>query len=122
MAYVAPKTLARARVLRRRLTDAETILWWRLKSVRGLHFRKQHPVGPFIADFACAAARLIVEVDGATHGSDEERRYDERRDAWLARHGWRVLRIGNADVYQDSASTAEMICAIAEERLKMRNR
>jgi crossover junction endodeoxyribonuclease RuvC/BirA family biotin operon repressor/biotin-[acetyl-CoA-carboxylase] ligase len=117
MARVRSTTLKRARALRRKLTSAETILWWRLKGVHGLHFKKQHPVGPFIADFACAAARLIIEVDGGTHGTDAERCYDARRDAWLARQGWRVVRIANADVCEGSQNLVETICALAQERL-----
>ena len=122
MARVRPTTLNRARALRRKLTDAEAILWWHLKTVRALHFKKQHPVGPFIADFACASARLIVEVDGGTHGTDAERRYDERCDAWLACQGWRVVRIANVDVYERSQDLVETICAIAQERLHARKR
>ncbi len=119
MAYVAPKTLRRAGTLRRRLTDAETILWSRLRrDAHGLRFRRQHPVGPFIADFACVSARVIVEVDGGTHATDAERAYDARRDAFLCSQGWRVLRVANVDVYERLDAVLEFICdsAIAQSR------
>ena len=118
MAFVAPKTLSRARTLRKNLTKAETILWVRLRGLPGLRFRRQHPVGPYIADFACIRARLIVELDGATHGSVAERRHDAHRDAWLRRRGWKVLRIPNIDLYVQSDNVIAMICGIAETRMR----
>nr|WP_166931813.1 endonuclease domain-containing protein [Rhizomicrobium electricum] len=88
--------------MRKQLTHAEIILWSRLRRGEqgGFRFRKQHPIGPYIADFACSAAKLIVEVDGETHGSDEEIRHDQRRDAYMRTLGWRVFRVTNEDVYK----------------------
>lgn len=97
------KTLARAKALRRPLTNAERILWSRLKG-RQLHgwlFRVQHPVGPYIADFACVRRRLVVEVDGATHSTLAERQHDERRARYLNSRGWMVLRFWNDEIYRD---------------------
>ena len=90
-----------AKRLRKNLTDAETILWSFLRRAKkqGLHFRKQHPIGPFIADFACASAMLTVEVDGATHGSDAEVAYDKRRTAFVKARGWHEIRVTNHDIY-----------------------
>ena len=122
MAYVAPKTLARARELRKRLTDAETILWSRLRGLPGTRFRRQHPVGPFIADFACTRARLIVEIDGATHGTETERCYDAHRDSFLRSRGWRVVRIPNMDVYEHSDDVVSMICDLADMRMHRKSR
>ena len=98
-----PKTIPRARALRKRLTDAEVILWSRLRrhEAGGFHFRKQHPLGPYIADFACLKAKLVVEVDGDTHSTDEEIAHDRRRDQFLREHGWRILRVRNEEVYRD---------------------
>jgi very-short-patch-repair endonuclease len=93
-----------AKELRRRMTDAEVILWSRRRrrSFDGAHrFRRQHPIGPYIADFACASAWLVVEVDGDTHGSPDEIAYDRRRDAFLKERGWRVLRVTNRDIYDN---------------------
>jgi very-short-patch-repair endonuclease len=118
MAKVAHKTLSRARVLRRKLTDAETMLWSRVrKDVHGIRFRRQHPIGPFIADFACVRARLVVEVDGATHSTDAERDYDARRDRYMRLRGWCVLRIRNGDIYDALGDVVERICSIAFSRI-----
>jgi very-short-patch-repair endonuclease len=107
-----------ARTLRRKLTRAETILWSRLRrdQVDGYRFRKQHPVGPYVADFACLIAKLIVEVDGGTHSTDRERAYDRARDTYLRERGWRVLRVWNDDIYKNSDGVLEMICALLREK------
>jgi very-short-patch-repair endonuclease len=89
-----------ARQLRRRLTDAEVILWSRLKIWPGVRFRRQHPIGVYIADFACIRARLVIEVDGDTHARDCEIAYDTRRTSYLEARGWRVLRVSNEDIYR----------------------
>ncbi len=97
--------------LRANMTDAEVMLWskLRLKNMHGAHFRRQHPVGPYIADFACTAAKLIVEIDGATHSSDREIAYDRRRDQHMTQRGWRVIRVNNDDVYKNLDRIFEMI-------------
>ena len=91
------KTLKRARVLRREMTDAEQMLWKHLRrrQLHGLHFRKQCPVGPYIADFACLEAKLIIEVDGGQHNESAS---DAARDAWFTQHGYRTLRFWNTDI------------------------
>lgn len=89
-----------ARKLRRQMTDAETILWSRLRYHPVHKFRRQHPIGVFAADFACVAAGLVIEVDGATHSSDAEVQYDIAREAYMAERGWRTIRIPNDDVYK----------------------
>jgi very-short-patch-repair endonuclease len=85
-----------ARQLRKTMTDAEVRVWFHLRrnQLGGFRFRKQHPVGPYIADFACIEARLIVEIDGSQHGSPN----DAQRDAWLRDNGFRILRFWNNDV------------------------
>jgi len=92
-------TLARARALRAAETPAETKLWAML---RGRHlrvkFRRQQPIGPFIVDFFCAEARLVVELDGPSH--DGRRGYDERRTKWLEGQGYRVVRLANEAVHE----------------------
>ena len=103
--------LDRARAMRREMTRAEVILWTRLKGkqLRGYQFNRQKKIGPYYADFACAAARLVVEVDGATHGSPEERAYDAARTAFMEREGWRVVRVWNGEVYENERGVAETI-------------
>jgi very-short-patch-repair endonuclease len=96
----------RAREMRRQPTEAERRLWSRLRSSGlGVRFVRQRPIGPYIADFACRAARLIVELDGGQHGSD----YDQRRDSYLASKGWRVIRFWNPDVLSNTEGVLEMI-------------
>lgn len=87
-----------ARRLRKTKTDAETALWRHLRErqLEGFRFRRQVPIGPYIVDFACMEARLIVEVDGGQHSAGAER--DGKRDSWLENVGYRVMRFWNNDV------------------------
>lgn len=86
---------ARARSMRRDMTDPERKLWRALRTRLPLddtHFRRQVPIGPFIADFCSFGAKLVIEVDGDQHGFDHGRAYDGRRTAYLTSLGYRVLR------------------------------
>jgi very-short-patch-repair endonuclease len=82
----------RARELRREMSRTEWWLWYRLqrRQLSGCKFRRQVPIGPYFADFACLEAKLVVEVDGDHHG--DQLAYDARRDRWLGEKGFRVLR------------------------------
>jgi very-short-patch-repair endonuclease len=84
-----------ARRLRRQSTDAERLLWFRLRERRfaGHKFRRQAPIGPYIADFVCYQARLIIELDGGQHAAQKD--YDARRDAWFRQQGFTVLRFSD---------------------------
>ena len=87
----------RAKVLRRSMTGPEQTLWLMLRRDRlSLHFRCQHPIGPFILDFYCAKARLCVEIDGPAHEDKTEQ--DEHRTQWLNGQGIRVIRFSVEDV------------------------
>jgi very-short-patch-repair endonuclease len=103
----------RARNLRRFDTRAEALLWEALRAHRlgGWKWKRQVPRGPFIVDFYCAGAGLVVEVDGATHNADDEIAYDLRRTAFLEAQGFTVLRVTNRGVYDGLASICEMILA-----------
>jgi very-short-patch-repair endonuclease len=96
--------------LRRNTTDAERRLWAALRDRRlaGYKFRRQHPIGPFIVDFACTRHGLIVEADGGQHQEDP---CDARRTAWLESRGWRVLRFWNNDIL---ANTEGVVSTILE--------
>jgi len=84
-------THANARALRGSMTDSERKLWSGLRGEQmGVKFRRQHPLGNYIADFACLAPKLIVELDGSQHADQEQ--YDGRRDAFFRAHGFAVLR------------------------------
>ncbi len=97
----------------RDMTNAERLLWRALRAHRlsGLPIRRQAPCGPYIADFLCIEARLAIEVDGGTHWRAEELRRDAQRDAWFAANGYRVLRVQNADVYENFEGVIETILA-----------
>ena len=91
------------------MTDAERRLWahLRLRRLDGHRFRRQVPIGPYVVDFACLAARLIVEVDGIQHSVDDL--YEAKRTMWLEDRGYRVLRYGNRDVLVETDRVAEDI-------------
>lgn len=99
---IAPRTRSRAKELRRELTKAEAAMWNMLRDLRpyGARFRRETPVGPYIADFAWLSARLIVEVDGDSHETENGRRHDLRRDAFLKNQGFTVLRFDNTQVLE----------------------
>jgi len=107
------RSMASARRLRRQLSLPEMLLWRLLRlSRRELRFRKQHAIGPFVADFYCPAARLVIEIDGATH--DQRQDVDGRRDAYMAALGLRVVRIAAADVFADPEAVADGIYRLCE--------
>ena len=97
-----------ARTLRRNATEAERIMWRLLRDRRleGLKFRRQVPVGPYIADFASIEQRLIVELDGGQHAESAS---DVRRDGFLAANGWRVVRFWNNEVMRNREGVLESI-------------
>jgi len=98
---VDPNPAGRARKLRREQTDAEKRLWSRLRDHRlGVKFRRQFPIGPFVADFCCHECRLIIEIDGEQHAANAS--YDERRTAFLGEQGYRVLRFWNHEIMADT--------------------
>lgn len=112
----APSTL-KARRLRSTMTESEQALWRHLRRNNlGARFRRQHPVGPYVVDFACLTHGLAVEVDGGQHG--EAVAYDQRRDAFLASRGFRVLRFWNNQVLQECDAVLEMIRLALEEGVR----
>jgi very-short-patch-repair endonuclease len=100
-----------AKTLRANSTDAERKLWSRLRDRRLLGFRfvRQQPIGPFIADFACREADLVIELDGSQHAEDDAVQYDARRTAILAEHGYQVLRFWNTDALLHTDGVLELI-------------
>jgi len=94
------KTVTRARQLRKTMTPPEVTLWQHLRMLRayGWHFRRQAPEPPYILDFVCRRARLVVEVDGDHHGHAEQAAHDARRDAVLRERSLRVMRSSALDV------------------------
>ncbi len=102
-----------ARALRRNSTDVEQTMWRLLRDRRlaGTKFRRQVPIGPYVADFACVQHRLVVELDGGQHaGSDS----DTRRDAFLVAEGWRVIRFWNNDVTGNRNGVLERLLQVVQ--------
>jgi very-short-patch-repair endonuclease len=101
----------RSRDLRRGQTPAEQKLWRKLRGrqLGEYKFVRQEPIGPYFVDFVCREQRLIVEVDGATHSTDEELAYDARREKFLAGEGYRVLRVSNDEVFSNLDDVCETI-------------
>ncbi len=99
------------------MTDAEALLWYRLRlRIDGLVFKRQQPIGPYILDFFCYRAQLAIEVDGAEHGSDEQGVRDEARDRYFAHKGIETYRISAAEVFRDVDGVTDGVRLLAEER------
>jgi very-short-patch-repair endonuclease len=110
---VSTKQRTRARRLRRDMTDAERIIWNAIRAHRmhGMSFRRQIPIGPFIVDFVCHAALLIVEIDGGQHSEPENMKRDARRETFLKSKGYRILRFNNYEVMTNREGVLETIAA-----------
>ncbi|MCC7017487.1 MAG: endonuclease domain-containing protein [Rhodospirillales bacterium] len=102
-----------ARLLRRDATEAEKVLWrlLRNRSLVGAKFRRQCPIGRFVADFACLERRLVVEADGGQHAASKT---DTARTAWLESRGFRVLRFWNRDILENPEGVAAAILETLE--------
>ena len=105
-----------ARYLRRTGNTYEDLLWQLLRNRKrlGAKFRRQDPIGAYVVDFYCAAAKLVVEVDGKHHLTEEGRKHDEVRDRWMQRRSIRILRFTGKQVEYE---TEQVLYAI-EEALK----
>src|SRR5688572_26068980 len=108
----APGTRERARRLRRDQTDAERRLWYRLRDrqIVEAKFRRQHPIGPYIADFCCPDRMLVVELDGGQHA--ETTAHDRRRIEFLERQGYRIVRFWANEVLQETDGVLTRILAV----------
>jgi len=108
------RTQGAAKTLRRKMTDAEQALWFRLRGGRldGWKFRRQHPIPPYIVDFYCVEARLVVELDGSQHSAD----VDAARAAALEKQGLQVLRFWDNQVLTDIDAVSSEILEIARDR------
>ena len=99
--YAPHEQISFARTLRNNATDAEVLLWGQLRrrQLSGHRFRRQHPIGDYIADFVCLSQRLVIELDGGQH--QERRGRDSIRDHELESQGYRVLRFWNHQVFEE---------------------
>lgn len=99
---IPPKTRQRAKQLRTELTRAEARMWNLLRDFRprGARFRRETPIGPYIADFAWLSKKIVIEVDGDSHETDQGLARDRVRNAWMKDQGYTVLRFDNADLIE----------------------
>ena len=101
----------RSKAHRRELTAAENVLWQELrrKQIGGYHFRRQVPIGPYFADFACVKEKLVLEVDGIGHAEPHEIDRDAKRTLFLESLGWRVIRFMNVEVFDETDAVVESV-------------
>jgi very-short-patch-repair endonuclease len=106
--------IARSRELRRKMTFPERLLWGRLRDGRlaGLQFRRQHPVGPYVADYLCLSANVVIELDGRSHDGQADQ--DRQRQDYLERQGLRVIRFSNDSVLQNLTGVLEAIARVCK--------
>ena len=114
-----PKLKENSRTLRTNMTDAEQVLWHRIrrKQIQGVQFYRQKPLLSLIVDFYCPAAKLVIELDGSQHFEAEHHVKDQERDAALAGLGLRVLRFDNQQVLLETDAVLEMIEKVVKERV-----
>ncbi|HTN39782.1 MAG TPA: endonuclease domain-containing protein [Asticcacaulis sp.] len=108
-----------ARIMRKALMPPEYLLWERLKvRLAGKPiFRRQEAIGPYIADFYCSKARLVIEVDGGIHGEEANTRNDAIRDEWLRTQGFEVYSIPAAAIFASADEVADGVILLAIERM-----
>ncbi len=114
-----PKLKEHSRTLRTNMTDAEQVLWHRIrrKQIQGVQFYRQKPLLTFIVDFCCPAAKLVIELDGGQHFEAEHQAKDQDRDAALAGLGLRVLRFDNRQVLLETDAVLAVIDEVVRERV-----
>jgi len=110
-----------SRQLRGNMTDAERRLWAkiRMKQLKGYQFYRQKPIGDYIVDFFCPRAKLVIEIDGSQHLSDEKAEYDRIRDEYMSSLGLRVLRFTNTDVLKRIEGVVESIIENMEDEIPL---
>ena len=110
--YASKHMIHRSRDLRQRETTPEKLLWLALRNgqIGGIKFRRQHPVGPYVVDFYCRDARLVVEVDGLSH--DDKARQDAAKTNHIELQGLRILRVMNEDVMHDLDAVTRKIAQL----------
>lgn len=107
---IRPQLTQRSRDMRHPLTPAEAKVWARVRNQQlGYKIRRQHLIGHFIADFYCAQAKLVIEIDGDSHTEPDQAEYDAARTVWLEERGYRVLRFQNTEVHQNLEAVLEAL-------------
>jgi len=114
-----PLVFELAKELRKNMTNAEMILWMHLKAgIKGFKFRREHPIGIYIADFYCHKMKLIIEVDGSIHDKREMKQYDAERQLNLKKRGYETLRFSNSQITKNIESVLMEIELKAEMLLQ----
>ncbi|MEK7342622.1 MAG: endonuclease domain-containing protein [Pseudomonadota bacterium] len=107
--------------MRKDMSLPEVLLWQRLRGqATGLKFRRQHPIGSYIADFYCSSLKLVIEVDGEIHDRGDQPRRDARRDAYMKENGYQVVRILASDILKDAEKAAAQIASLVASPLHHR--
>jgi very-short-patch-repair endonuclease len=108
---VTPEMRHKSRAFRHLMTKAENLLWYELRDLKssGLKFRRQSPIGPYVVDFVCLSAKIVVEVDGDCHETDAGKRHDANRDSYLLSLGYKVLRFDEPDVLANAWHVAQAV-------------
>jgi very-short-patch-repair endonuclease len=122
MFYGAPPLIfERAKILRGNPTEAEKALWdiLRKKQILGLRFKQQHPINTFIVDFYCHAIKLVIEVDGEIHKTEESKAYDQARTDKLENYGIKVIRFDNHQVLNQIESVKREIEQTCKNRFDL---
>lgn len=113
--YYNSKLIDRARKMRKVMTPAEKHLWFNCLADAPFKFRKQRPVGNFIVDFYCAELKLVIEVDGDSHFTEQGLVYDHERTQYLESRGMRILRFTNSEVLYQTEAIREKIYRAAHD-------
>mgnify|MGYP001223823786 CR=1 FL=1 len=118
-----PVQIEFAREQRQQANEFSRVVWEmvRARKVEQQKFRREYPYGPYTLDFVCLELHLVIEIDGKDHFTDEGRKYDARRDAYLREHGFEVLRIEGFRVIQDGPEVHDRIVQAVEQRIKQLN-
>ena len=115
------RLLPAARMLRKTMTPEERHLWYDFLCSYPVRFARQKMLGRYITDFYCARARLVLELDGSGHDTEEGRAYDEERTRFLEGYGLSVLRIRNSEIHRNFSGVCDRIDAVVRERLDGRS-
>ena len=103
-----PQGTRNGRRQRRQTDDVERLLWWAIRRGQaGCHYRRQVPIGPYVADFACLGHRLVIECDGRQHAEAVE--HDETRDGYLSRRGFTIVRFWDTEIVSNLEGTVDSI-------------
>lgn len=106
-----------AKMLRKHMTKEEKRLWYDFLRTYPIRFSRQKVLGKYIVDFYCAAAKLIIELDGSGHFTEEGKRYDAERTAFLEAYGLKVVRVSNTEIHQNFRGVCEYIDHFVEQSL-----